>query len=193
MPRSGADTRRRILQSAHKLFRRRGYARISMDEIASATRVTKRTLYQHFESKDALLSAVLQTHHELALIAFETFSDRLTGAPNEIINALFKALIDWADTPRWAGSGFTRLVIELADLPGHPARTIARRHKAIHEAKLAELFEKAKASRPQELAREVMLLSEGAMLMMLVHRDRSYALAAAKAANKLVRLRRQGS
>jgi AcrR family transcriptional regulator len=193
MPRSGADTHRRILQSAHKLFRRKGYARISMDEIASATRVTKRTLYQHFESKDALLSGVLQADHELALIAFETYSHGLTGSPNQIINSLFEELIEWADRPRWAGSGFTRLVIELADLPGHPARTIARRHKAILEAKLAELFEKAKASRPQELAREVTLLIEGAMLMMLVHRDCSYALAAAKAAIKLVRLRRQGS
>jgi AcrR family transcriptional regulator len=164
-----------------------------MDEIASATRVTKRTLYQHFESKDALLSGVLQADHELALIAFETYSHGLTGSPNQIINSLFEELIEWADRPRWAGSGFTRLVIELADLPGHPARTIARRHKAILEAKLAELFEKAKASRPQELAREVTLLIEGAMLMMLVHRDCSYALAAAKAAIKLVRLRRQGS
>ena len=192
MPRSGADTHRRILLSAHKLFRRRGYARISMDEIASVTRVTKRTLYQHFESKDALLAAVLQENHELSLMAFKSF-DVFAGAPNEVINSLFEALIKWADAPRWAGSGFTRLVIELADLPGHPARTIARRHKAILEAKYAELFEKAKVSRPQELAREVALLIEGAMVMMMVHRDRSYAHAAAKAAIKLVRLRRQGS
>jgi AcrR family transcriptional regulator len=186
MPRSGADTHRRILQSAHKLFRRKGYARISMDEIASAARVTKRSLYQHFESKDALLAAVLEMDHDLALAAFRTYGDDLTGTPNEIINTLFKSLIAWSDTPRWAGSGFTRLAIELADLPGHPARIIARRFKTIHEAKLAELFLKAKASNPQELAREVWLLIEGAMLMMLVHRDRGYALAAAKAANKLV-------
>ena len=166
---------------------------MSMDEIASATRVTKRTLYQHFESKDALLSAVLRENHELPLMAFKTFSDRLTGTPTEMINSLFDALIDWANTLRRAGSGFTRLAIELADLPGHPARTIARRHKTILEAEYAELFEKAKASRSRELAREVALLIEGAMLMMLVHGDRSYALAAAKAANKLVRLRRQGS
>ncbi len=126
-------------------------------------------------------------------MAFKTFSDRLTGTPTEMINSLFDALVEWADTPRWAGSGFTRLAIELADLPGHPARTIARRHKTILEAKYAELFEKAKASRPRELAREVAILIEGAMLMMLVHGDRSYGLAAAKAANKLVRLRRKGS
>jgi hypothetical protein len=112
----------------------------------------------------------------------------------EVINSLFEALIDWVDSsPRWAGSGYTRVVVELADLPGHPAHVIARRHKAILEAQYAELFRKAKASRPQELAREVALLIEGAMLLMLMHRDRSYGLAAAKAASKLVRLRRKGS
>ena len=116
-----------------------GYSRVSMDEIAGATRVTKRTLYYHFESKDELLAAVLEAQHHLALAAFRTFGDRLSGSPEAIIDGLFRELAVWADKPRWAGSGFTRLVIELADLPGHPARLIARRHKAMLEAHLAEL------------------------------------------------------
>ena len=45
MPRSGERTRQRILDAAYKQFRKRGYARVSMDEIAAATTVTKRTLY----------------------------------------------------------------------------------------------------------------------------------------------------
>jgi AcrR family transcriptional regulator len=91
-----------------------------MDEIAAATQVTKRTLYYHFESKDQLLAAVLGAQHQLALAAFRTFGDRLSGSPEAIIDGLFHDLAVWADKPRWAGSGFTRLVIELADLPGHP-------------------------------------------------------------------------
>src|SRR5262245_51986339 len=63
-----------------------------------------------------------------ALDAFRTFGDRLSGSAKAMINGLFSELAVWADKPRWAGSGFTRLVIELADLPGHPARLIARRH-----------------------------------------------------------------
>ena len=97
-----------------------------MDEIASGAKVTKRTLYYHFESKDALLATVLETQHRLALAAFRTFGDQLSGSPEAIIEAMFNDLAVWADTPRWAGSGFTRLVVELADLPGHPARQIAR-------------------------------------------------------------------
>ena len=188
MPRSSEATRTRILDAAYGLFRRRGYTRVSMDEIAAATRVTKRTLYYHFKSKDALLAAVLETQHRLALAAFRTFGDNLAGSPEAIVDTLFRDLAAWSDRPRWAGSGFTRLVVELADLPGHPARAIARRHKAMLEAQLAELLARANVRSPHEIAREIWLLSEGAISLMLVHRDRSYAAAAANAARKLIRL-----
>lgn len=134
MPRSGQRTRQRILDAAYGLFRRKGFTRVSMDDIAAATGVTKRTLYHHFESKDALLAAVLGAQHELALAAFNTFGDRMAGSPEQMVGAMFEDLAVWSDRPRWAGSGFTRLVVELADLPGHPARLVARRHKALWNA-----------------------------------------------------------
>ena len=97
---------------------------------------------------------VLEAQHQLALDAFRTFGDRLSGSPEAIIDGLFRELAVWADRPRWAGSGFTRLVIELADLPGHPARLIARRHKAMLEAHLAELLARpASNARPRSPAR----------------------------------------
>ena len=187
MPRSSEQTRQRILDAAYKLFRGKGYSRVSMDEIAAATSVTKRTLYYHFVSKDSLLAAVLESQHRLALAAFRTFGDRLSGSAEAIVDGLFDQLAVWADRPRWAGSGFTRLVIELADLPGHPARTIARRHKALLEQHLAALFAKAGVRSPRESAREVWLLSEGAISLILVHGDRGYAAAAARAAKRLIR------
>jgi AcrR family transcriptional regulator len=186
VPRSAAVTRKTILDATYVLFRRKGYTRVSMDEIAAAARVTKRTLYYHFESKDALLAAMLEEQHALALAAFKTFADRLGDSPDVIVDALFRGLAVWADTPRWAGSGFTRLVIELADLRGHPARTIARRHKALLEGHLVELLAKAGVRAARQRAREVWLLSEGAISLMLVHGDRSYAAAAAQAAKKLI-------
>jgi len=77
-------------------------------------------------------------------------------------------------------------VIELADLPGHPARLIARRHKSLLEAHLAHRLAQAGVGTPHELAREIWLLSEGAISLMLVHGDRAYAAAAARAANRLL-------
>jgi AcrR family transcriptional regulator len=186
MPRSAAVTRKRILETAYRLFRRRGFGRVSMDEIASGANLTKRTLYHHFRSKDRLLADVLEAQHELALHAFRTFGDKLSGSPEAIIEGMFRELAVWTDRPRWAGSGFTRLVIELADLPGHPARVIARRHKAQLESCLAELLEHSGVVQSKELARSVWLLSEGAISLILVHGDRGYSSSASEAAKTLV-------
>src|SRR5262245_691114 len=67
-----------------------------MDEIAAATAVTKRSLYYHFESKDSLLASMLEAQHRLALAAFKTFGDRLSGSAESMIDAMFKDLAVWA-------------------------------------------------------------------------------------------------
>ena len=51
-------TRRAVLDAARTLFGSRGYAQTSVDEIASAARVTKGAVYHHFASKEALFRAV---------------------------------------------------------------------------------------------------------------------------------------
>lgn len=76
MPRSAEYTRKRILDAAYVLFRRKGYTRVCMDDIAAAPAVTKRSLYYHFESKDQLLTAVLEAQHHLAFTAFQTIACR---------------------------------------------------------------------------------------------------------------------
>ena len=187
MPRSAEKTRKQIIERAYRLFRRHGYGRVTMDDIAAEAKLTKRTLYHHFTSKDQLLASVLEAQHQLALQAFRTFGDRLSGSAEAIVEGMFRELAVWADRPRWAGSGFTRLVIELADLPGHPARLIARRHKAQLEECLAELLERSGVRKARELARAVWLLSEGAISLILVHGNRGYSAAASEAAKTLVR------
>jgi hypothetical protein len=109
-----------------------------------------------------------------------------TGNAEAFIDALFRELVVWSSKPKWAGSGFTRLAMELADLPGHPARSIARRHKAAMENYLSGVLTAAGLEHSSERARELMLVIEGAMLMIMVHGDRSYADAAATAAKRLL-------
>ena len=186
MARSAEKTRRRILDTAYVLFRRKGFTRVNVDEISAAAEITKRTLYSHFRSKDELLAAVLESQHRLAFDAFQTFGRKLPGTPAEMIQAFFDELSVWSARPRWAGSGFTRLVMELADLPGHPARAIAKRHKAILEGYLANLLEQAGIASAKDRAREIWLLSEGAMVLVLIHGDRGYIRSAAEAARRLL-------
>lgn len=188
---SKEQTRRRIIDAAYGSFWRAGFARTSVDGIAAEAGVTKRTLYAHFRSKDDLLAAVLVHYNELAAARLKHIGGRMPADREGMIDSYFGQLAGWAAaTPRWSGSGFTRLVMELADLPGHPARVIARRAKAASEAWLAGLLARAKVGKPRDRAREIMLLLEGAMALTLVHGDRSYIDAAARAAKRLLRAKR---
>jgi len=65
---------------------------------------------------------------------------RLPTDKGGFVRQLFRGADRWSKNPKWSGPGFTRLAMELADLPGHPARGVAKRHKAAVEAWLcAEL------------------------------------------------------
>ena len=184
MRRSRTQTRIRILDAAYGLFWRQGFLRVSMDDIAARAGITKRALYQHFPSKDDLITAALAHSSELAIERLGNF-DRPAGAAR-LVDSFFAELAKWASKPRWSGAGFTRVVVELADLPGHPARFIARRHKELVEEWLADAFAAARVRMARARAREVMLLMEGAMALMLIHGDPVYATAAAQAAKRLV-------
>src|SRR5437763_8280405 len=124
MRKPASQTRRRILDAAYEQFYRKGFARVSVDEVAASAGVTKRTLYYHFKSKDELLASVLELHHEMALARVRKHEDRYAGDVDHFIDTLFAELAKWSTKPGWTGAGFTRLVMELADLPGHPARAV---------------------------------------------------------------------
>ncbi|MES1223483.1 MAG: TetR/AcrR family transcriptional regulator [Bacteroidota bacterium] len=53
------EQQERIVQKAHEMFMRYGIRSISMDEIASQLGVSKKTIYQFFTDKDALVDAVI--------------------------------------------------------------------------------------------------------------------------------------
>ncbi len=187
MPRDAEVTRGRILQAAHRLFFRQGFARVKMSDIASAANLTKRTLYHHFTSKDALLEAMLEYQHRLSSETYAKIFADTDGGPEALVRRLFNDLETWAETKQFLGSGFTRLATELGDFRGHPAMRFAGLHKATLEALFTEALAGRGVVNAGHLAREVWLLMEGAMILVLIHGDRSYVEVAAEAAVKLVR------
>jgi len=64
---------------------------------------------------------------------------------------------------------------------------VARNHKAAVENWLANGLGLGRVASSREHAREIMLLMEGAMALMLIHGDRTYTQTAARAAKRLVR------
>ena len=187
MRRKSSETRQHIIDAAYSIFYQSGFLRAGVDAVADAAGITKRTLYQHFRSKDDVIAAVLERQHQMALHRTRNWADQITGAPDQMVMMLFEKLTHWAAGKQWKGSGFTRAAVEFADLPGHPARKAARRHKAKVEAHLADKFARQGLDAAAQVAREVMLLIEGCQSLVLIHGNLGYIDAARQAALVLVR------
>ena len=157
-----------------------------MDEIAARAGLTKRTLYYHYESKDELVGAVLHNQNDQTLRQFQRWIDPQSLTSSEFADNLFQKLAVWASKPGWKGSGYTRLALELADLPGHPARLTARQHKSALESWLSQQFQLRGADSSDQKAQSIAILLEGAMTLTLLHGDSIYIDTARSNARRLL-------
>ncbi|AZO77933.1 MULTISPECIES: TetR/AcrR family transcriptional regulator [unclassified Bosea (in: a-proteobacteria)] len=181
-----SDTRSRIIAAAEMLFYGHGLHSVGIDAIAEAAGVTKRTLYNHFQSKDKLITAYLAARDTPAIERYRQWlGDPGRPLPERIAN-LFSELADHAKRPKWRGCGFTHAAVELAGQPGHPAVAMAAGHKRRFEAWLAGELREGGLADPEPIARQLAILVEGAIAQMLIHRDTSYALSAGEAAVLIV-------
>ena len=182
---SAADTREQILEAANQLFGSEGLAAISMDRIAARAGVTKKTVYYHFRSKDDLLGSFLESRHEPVMERYRRWAGT-TGTVAERMQRMFGRLGEACVNRDWRGCGFLRIACELADMPGHPACVAARRYKAGFEQWIRSILESEGRPDAAMLARTLMVLLDGTIVQVLIHRDRSYVEAAALAARDLL-------
>lgn len=85
-----SDRRRdRVLRIAQRVFIKRGYHAATMDEIAAAAGISKRTLYQLVASKEDLFMALLARHRRPLTLPVET-----AGCPPREV--LFDYLSAWS-------------------------------------------------------------------------------------------------
>ncbi|KRB24286.1 TetR family transcriptional regulator [Mesorhizobium sp. Root695] len=189
MPEASSPTRKRIVDAATKLFYAEGIGRVSVDAIAEKAGLTKRTLYYHFKSKDDLIAAYLDGRDQPNLKQMAGWFDAAEGGADRKVEAIFTNLARVARHPKWKGCGFLRTAAELASMPGHPAVMAGSRHKTNFEKWLAAELSARGVTAPHMLAREIVLLMDGAFSSMLIHHNPDYIGAAGHAAATLVRAR----
>jgi AcrR family transcriptional regulator len=168
----------RIMQAADRLFYQKGIRAVGVDTVAAEAGISKRSLYDTYPSKDALVAAYLR-QRVLPLPA----SDQ---PPDAQILALFDQLHARFDRGDFRGCPFVNAVTELAD-DCETARGIALAYKEERRRHIASLLREAAAAAPDSLAAQIALLYEGAIASMLVHQDPAVALQARDAASTLMR------
>ena len=78
------DQKEEIIARSEKLFLQLGIRSVSMDDIASKLGISKKTLYQHFDNKDALVEAVILTHVERERESIAAICSKAKDALDEI-------------------------------------------------------------------------------------------------------------
>lgn len=91
------------LEAAHGLFAERGYAAVTMDEIAAAIGVTKPLLYNYFGNKERLYIACMERAGD-SLLATIAAAVGKTENPGDALGAGVRAFFSFLDTDRaaWA-------------------------------------------------------------------------------------------
>ncbi|MGV0794508.1 TetR/AcrR family transcriptional regulator [Mycolicibacterium sp. XJ1819] len=85
--------RQRILDVANEAFDRRGLRRTTMDEIAEASGVARRTLYNYFENKPTLIGAVIR-HESVRVAATALEALDFSSPPEDLIVDAWLALLE---------------------------------------------------------------------------------------------------
>ena len=88
----GAQTRRKIYESADWLFTRYGVHEVSVDAIVEAANVSKGTFYIHFKSKDALIASFVSDYTARLDLDYKVFVDSLP--PDLSASAMLLAMVE---------------------------------------------------------------------------------------------------
>ncbi|WP_369172958.1 TetR/AcrR family transcriptional regulator [Streptomyces sp. R28] len=153
------SSRERLLEAAATLTYRDG-VNIGVDALCKAAGVSKRSMYQLFESKGELLAASLEERTSTYVTALLPAADD-NRPPRERIMHVFEQAESQASAPDFQGCRYLVAQIELKD-PNHPASRVAHRVKENLTAFFRAEAERGGASDPDLLARQLILVFDGA-------------------------------
>jgi AcrR family transcriptional regulator len=161
----GRGARARIVQAALVLFHERGINTTGVAELAAAAQVSKRTLYQHFASKDDVVVAYLQAFEDDPALGPEGVLARTDLAARARLLELFAALGE-QQRPLLRGCPFVNAAVELSD-PEHPVHRLATAHKRRFAEQLTDIARDAGARPAEQVGRRLALLYDGAAAQMV--------------------------
>lgn len=168
----------RILETADRLFYGQGIRAVGVDTIAAEIGISKRTLYNHFPSKDDLIVAYLSRRLKPAPPSDRPPLDQILGA--------FDRLERTIATGVFRGCPFVNAVSELKE-PAHAANKIALTFKEQRRTWFQGHLGQLGIKDTEPLSMQLQLLIDGAIAAAIVRGDPKVAVAAREAATVLLK------
>jgi TetR/AcrR family transcriptional repressor of nem operon len=178
----GEETRQRLVAAAEALILKQGYAGTSLDDVLSATGLTKGAFFHHFEGKADLARAVVEAYADGQHVLFREWSERADRLSDDALERLliflrlFEEHLDGRDDP-FTGCIFASYTHEGAKFDDEIHRYIKEQlHK--WQSLFLEKFKALVAVRrpvmpvkAEALAEMIMAIIEGGLIMANAYRD----------------------
>jgi len=163
------NARDRLIDTAINLFYMNGFHAIGLDRIIDETGVTKTTFYKHFDSKEDLIIAAIQTRDAWESAAWDRAVREIAGDdPRAQLLGYFDVMDIWFNDPSFGGCMFINAAAEFAD-PRDPIHQEAAKHKVNTRDAFRALAKKAGAKNPDTLADLYTAIFEGTLILRHVH------------------------
>jgi len=156
-----SSPRARLLATARRLFYQEGPRAVGIDRVLSESGVAKMSLYRHFDSKDALITACLEEHEKEYWTLWDDAVSAMGTDPVKKLQSVIRFIANRTSNPRYQGCVFLNTVQSFPD-ESHPAHQAAVRHKQALASRLHKLCGDAKAKKSRILAQQLLLLINGA-------------------------------
>ncbi|CAJ7798144.1 TetR family transcriptional regulator [Burkholderia pseudomallei] len=186
-----AGARERLLDAAETLIYAGGIHATGVDAIVKRSGAARKSFYAHFESKEALVAAALERRDARWMAWFVEATKKRGKTPRAQLVGMFDVLREWFEQADFHGCAFLNAAgeIERAD---DPIRVVVREHKARLLAFVREQLDAHAAQAGADrrfvarLARQWLVLIDGAIGVALVSGDASAARDARAAAELLL-------
>lgn len=177
--------RQLLIDISLQLFYEKGINSVGINEILTVSGIAKKTLYNHFDSKeDLVLAALKQRNHNFMTWLEMNLKEANTDI--ELVNILFNALSAW----------FSNTVIELGNFRGcffintsaefSDPKSKVSQYCRDHKQQVRELISQYLATSNTELLDTICVLKEGAITMAYVSNDLSMPPKCIKIVEKLL-------
>ncbi|WP_285424342.1 TetR/AcrR family transcriptional regulator [Pseudomonas sp. efr-133-TYG-103a] len=181
---STTDTREKILATAEQLIYQNGIQATGMDLLVKTSGVARKSIYRYFATKDEVAAAALHARDVRWMHWFKTETDKAQTPEARILN-MFAVLKGWFESEGFCGCAFINTAGEIGD-PNDPIRLIAKLHKQKLFDYTLQLCEQLDIEQPSALAKQLLILMEGAITTARVMGDYSAADSARDVAQLLL-------
>ena len=157
------NKRDELVRKALDILYCNGFHATGMDKLVAETGISKTSMYKHFRTKEELILAALRLRDEQFRNWLYRRLEEGGATPREQLLTLFDAMHEWFTQAGFRGCMFIKASSEYQEAD-HPIHMHAAQHKRLLLDHIRGMVEKTGVRDASALARQIMLLAEGAIV-----------------------------